>query len=132
MFRVPLLGVALEFDEEFGFLVDAVVSVSSVGVGVVRPRVTRVGSGFEGTSGVLRVRRTTFLLVLSVVCDGWDCSSASASAVAARVLRVGSEPGAGLLGPYETAKSSQDEAQKVQNWRTYGPISGLLGSSRSR
>jgi hypothetical protein len=99
--RVPLLGVAFEFDEELGFLVVAVVSVSSVGVGVVRPRVTRVGGGFGGTSGVLRVRRTTFLSALSVVCDDWDCSSASASAVAARVLRAGSELGTGLLGPYE-------------------------------
>jgi len=65
-----------------------------------------VGGGFEGTSGVLRVRRTTLLPVVSVVCDGRDCSSASASAsaVAALVLRAGSELGAGFLGPYEYAK----------------------------
>lgn len=67
VFRVPLLGVALE---EFGFFTTvAPLSFSSVGVGVVRPRVTRAGGGFEGTSGVLRVRRTT-LLPVSVVCDG--------------------------------------------------------------
>jgi len=101
VFRVPLLGVGLELDEELGlFAAVVVVLASSVGVGVVRPRVTREGGGFEGTSGVLRVRRTTLLLVVSVVCGGWDWSSASASAVAARVLRVGSELGAGLLGPY--------------------------------
>ena len=68
MFRVPLLGVVLELDEELGFFV-AIVSVSSTGVGVVRPRVARVGGTFEGTSGVLRVRRTTLLPVLSVDCD---------------------------------------------------------------
>ena len=97
MFRVPLLGVALE---ELGFFVVAeTVSGSSVGVGVVRPRVTRAGGGFEGTSGVLRVRRTTLLPVVSVVSDGRGCSSASASAVAALVLRAGSELGAGFLGP---------------------------------
>lgn len=103
VFRVPLLGVALELDEEFGLFV-AAVSVSSVGVGVVRPRVTRVGGGFEEMSGVLRVRRTTLLPVLSVVCDDCGCSWASASAVAARVLRTGSELGTGFLGSYESAK----------------------------
>lgn len=104
MFRVPLLGVALELDEEVCFfVVVAVVSASSASVGVVRPRVTRVGGGFEGTSGVLRVRRTTLLPAVSVVWDDWDCSSASA--VAARVLRAGSELGAGLLGPYESARN---------------------------
>lgn len=95
MFRVPLLGVALE---ELGFFTTVMLlSLSSVGVGVVRPRVTRAGGGFEGTSGVLRVRRTT-LLPVSVVCVSWDFSSASA--VAARVLRTGSDLGAGSLGPY--------------------------------
>lgn len=123
MFRVPLLGVALEFDEELDFFVVAAALASSVGVGVVRPRVTRVGGGSEGTSGVLLVRRTTFLLVLSVVCDSWDCSSASASAVAARVLRVGSELGAGLLEPYKSAKSGQSGVQSVQNLRLHQRIS---------
>lgn len=71
MFRVPLLGATLELDEEFGFfVVVAAVSTTSVGVGVVRPRVTRAGGGFEETSGVLRVRRATLLPVVSVVCDG--------------------------------------------------------------
>ena len=91
VFRVPLLGVVLALDEELGFLVVVVVvSTSSVGVGVVRPRVTRVGGGFEGTSGVLRVRRTILLPAAPAVCD---CSSASA--VAVRVLRAGSELGTG-------------------------------------
>ena len=77
VFRVPLLGVALELDEELGFfVVVTTASASSAGVGVVLPRVTRAGGGFEGTSGVLRVRRTTLLPAVSVVCDGWDCSSA--------------------------------------------------------
>lgn len=112
VFRVPLLGVTL--DELGFFVVVEVVSFSSVSVGVVRPRVTRVGGGFGGTSGVLRVRRTTLLPVVSVVCDGRGCSSASASAsaVAARVLRAGSELGTGLLGPCEFAKISHDHTQK--------------------
>lgn len=104
VFRVPLLGVALE---ELGFFVIvAAVSTSSVGVGVVRPRVTRAGGGFEGISGVLRVRRTTLLPAVSVVCDDLDCASASASAVAARVLRAGSELGIGLLGSYGSTRMS--------------------------
>lgn len=114
MLRVPLLGVALELDEEFGFLV-AVVSVSSIGVGVVRPRVTRVGGGFEGTSGVLRVRRTTLLPVFSVVCGGWGCSSSSTSAVSARVLRTGSELGIVFLDFYGSAKIGQDGVQYVRS-----------------
>ena len=106
MFRVPLLGVVLELDEELCFFVVATaVSVSSVGVGVVRPRVTRAGGGFEGTSGVLLVRRTTLLPAVSVIWDGCGCSSASA--VAARVLRAGSEPGAGLLRLYESIRVGQ-------------------------
>ena len=113
MFRVPLLGVTLE---ELGFFVVVVAaSFSSVGVGVVRPRVTRVGGRFEGTSGVLRVRRTTLLTVVSVVCDGRDRSSASASAsaVAARVFRAGPELGTGLPGPCEPAKISHDRVQNI-------------------
>jgi len=110
VFRVPLLGVTLE---ELGFFVVVeAVSFSSVGVGVVRPRVTRVGGGFGGTSGVLRVRRTTLLPVVSVVCDGRGCSSASASAVVARVLRAGSELGTSLLGPCDIAKIGHDHTQK--------------------
>lgn len=118
MFRVPLLGVALVLDEELGFfVVAAAVSTSSVGVGVVLPRVTRVGGGFGGTSGVLRVLRTTLLPAVSVVCGGLGCSSASASTstVAARVLRAGSERGAGLLGPCKSVRMSQDGVQNAQN-----------------
>lgn len=114
MFRVPLLGVVLEFDEEFGFfVVVTAASASSVGVGVVRPRVTRAGGGFEGTSGVLRVRRTTLLPAVSVVWGGCDCSSTSA--VAARVLRAGSELGPGLLRLYESTRVGQGDVQNTQS-----------------
>ena len=125
MFRVPLLGVALELDEELGFFVVVVTSVSSAGVGVVLPRVTRAGGGFGGTSGVLRVRRTTLLPALSVVCDGWDSSSASASAVAARVLLTG------LLEPYGPAKQVKVIFRTFRTQKTYSLIRVLLGSTGS-